>query len=71
MQCPKCGGKTTVYETRFNGPLRVRLRRCLSCDYSFRTGEEYLRDVEQGKTRPRKRRILPPNQNQIDWTDLV
>lgn len=71
MQCPKCGSNTTVYETRPAGPMRVRLRQCKTCGHCFRTGEEYIRDVQQDKTRPRKRRINPPNPNQVDWTDLV
>lgn len=41
MLCPKCGGKTTVCDTRFEGKENETFRRriCKSCDNEFFTIE--------------------------------
>ena len=39
MECPLCGGGTTVYDSRPEVDCINRKRRCLSCNYKFCTIE--------------------------------
>lgn len=39
MICPNCGRKTKVQETRTNGELVIRHRKCPFCKLRFRTAE--------------------------------
>ena len=39
MICPNCGGKTKVQETRTDGELVIRHRKCPGCKLRFRTAE--------------------------------
>ena len=39
MNCPKCGMRTTVTETRQVGRDVIRVRICKSCNYRFYTTE--------------------------------
>jgi transposase-like protein len=43
MECPRCGGKTTVYKTR--SPKRNR--KCLTCDYRYVTQEVHQSEVDR------------------------
>lgn len=40
MNCPVCGGKTTVFNCRADCEGVYRRRKCLECDYRFYTTEE-------------------------------
>lgn len=39
MKCPKCGGRTTVFDTRSDGTATYRHRNCTKCHYTFYTAE--------------------------------
>lgn len=39
MNCPKCGGKSQIKETRTTSYGRRRMRECLSCKHKFSTVE--------------------------------
>lgn len=45
MTCPKCGGRTRVYETRDREGVTVRRRQCLdhACGTKIRTEERPTR----------------------------
>lgn len=52
MVCPKCGGKTTVFNNCFNPETNeeYRRRRCKTCNYTFFTMEfevEYTRQFDK------------------------
>ena len=52
MDCPKCGGATTVCDSRPEVDCVNRIRRCLECGYKFRTveyEEELLKKEEEMK----------------------
>lgn len=63
LLCPKCNGKTKVYETRNkpNGTTK-RYRKCLYCDYHFRT----IESVEENQT-PQKR----ANSNRVIKEEVI
>ena len=42
MICPKCGGKTTVKETRSKDDYTIRRRQCLKCSKTFITKESAI-----------------------------
>lgn len=48
MYCPKCGGDTTVFDTRKkdDGKVMRRRRQCLECFTRFTT-EERITKIEQ------------------------
>ena len=45
MRCPKCGGKTKVFDVQYpyQGSYELRKRRheCLKCKYRFNTFQQY------------------------------
>ena len=45
MDCPNCGGKTIVQETRSDGETTVRCRKCTVCRLRFRTQETINDDI--------------------------
>ena len=45
MNCPSCGGKTRVQETRSDGKTTVRCRKCKECRLRFRTQEIINDDI--------------------------
>ena len=45
MNCPKCGGKTSVTDSReFDPEFTMRKRKCKDCGYKFET-REYEADL--------------------------
>ena len=51
MTCPICGGKTAVIDTRGNIDHVIRRRKCIECEYTFRTTEmetEILEKIIEG-----------------------
>lgn len=48
MNCPKCGKKSKIIETRQVPEKVVRLHRCWSCEHEFITMEVYV-TKETGK----------------------
>lgn len=46
MICPKCGGKTTVKETRSRDAQTIRRRQCLKCGKTFITRESAIDWIE-------------------------
>lgn len=42
MNCPKCGDKAKVMETRQINECRIRRHRCKSCRYLFYTREQII-----------------------------
>ena len=47
MECPKCGGQTTVIDCRMSPDNTFRRRRkCLECDGRFSTKEVLAEDYE-------------------------
>lgn len=44
MRCPKCGGETTVVNSRLYSEDRVRRRECRSCARRFSTLERVIRE---------------------------
>lgn len=51
MVCPKCGGKTTVFDSSFNSETNeyYRARRCRVCNHEFFTMEFEVEYNEQFK----------------------
>ena len=52
MNCPKCGGKTYVIDTRFSekySPSIIRRRVCYKCRSRFSTYEVMPQMLEYGK----------------------
>lgn len=49
MLCPKCGDKTTVFDSSFNHKINeyYRKRRCLACGHEFFTAEFEVEPTEQ------------------------
>ena len=45
MNCPNCGGKTKVQETRSDGETVIRCRKCQACRLRFRTQEIINNDI--------------------------
>ena len=45
MNCPQCGGTTKVHKVWHI----IRLRRCLSCKYRFKTLEVFFREISGAK----------------------
>lgn len=48
MNCPVCEGATTVIDSRPEADCVNRRRRCLSCDYRFRTVEVDMDMLDAG-----------------------
>ena len=48
MNCPLCGGGTAVCDSRPEADSVNRRRRCLSCDYKFRTVEVDMDMLDAG-----------------------
>ena len=42
MNCPKCGGRTLVDDTRKSRGMVLRSRRCMKCKHKFYTKEAIL-----------------------------
>jgi len=68
MNCPECDTpKTEVLETRKYKDYErwnYRLRKCLACDYRFKTLEMTIEDFQNALTEPAE-----PNDNIIEFED--
>lgn len=51
MLCQYCGGQTSVKETRGDGIIILRRRKCLVCDKLIYTEECILNDCVEGANR--------------------
>ena len=50
MRCPKCGGDTTVHNTRLTPEgWQKRYRKCLECGRNFATFEKYREETNREK----------------------
>jgi transcriptional regulator NrdR family protein len=54
MKCPKCGGRTRAYDTRWWNILdisgvNIRRRECIDCKCRFVTCERFIRVTEGRK----------------------
>lgn len=73
MKCPKCGGKTTVLDTRHPTPNKIyRQRQCLECNHKFITSETECAltpyDPEWiNNDRCKKRKL----QRKLTWEELL
>ena len=68
MKCAQCGTKLKVLETRDDGSVVYRTRKCLPCDFLYTTKEELVDGVgdlpmpyehrvrAEGGKRPRRRK---------------
>ena len=54
MNCPSCGGKTRVTETRDAGDIVYRTRRCDPCEWIIASKERYINGLmPKGALKPR------------------
>lgn len=51
IHCPYCGGQTGVTDSRGDGVIVLRRRKCLSCNQSLYTEERVMKEWEEGATR--------------------
>ena len=56
MKCPKCGGRTHAYDTRWWDILdlcgvTVRRRECLDCGCRYITEEKIVKITKEGETK--------------------
>ena len=49
MTCPECGEKTIVYHTTSECDCVIRYRKCIKCDYHFKTEESEVREQRKRK----------------------
>lgn len=58
MNCPECGGKTTVMESRkrSGGSIKQRRRKCIKCGMRFTTRETIWKSNRK-KTDERKENV--------------
>jgi hypothetical protein len=68
FHCPRCDAKTTVMSTR----AELRQRKCIGCDYLFRTEEVEL-ESQSPKPRARlsypKKRQSPKHKSDKRWSE--
>jgi transcriptional regulator NrdR family protein len=64
MTCPVCNVKTKVLESRYDIDHVVRVHRCKSCSYTFRTIEVdediYVRIKEGNNTNVKNKQVRNP-----------
>jgi transcriptional regulator NrdR family protein len=56
MKCPKCGGRTRAYDTRWWDisdlcGVTVRRRECVKCGCRYITEEKLVKITKEGRTR--------------------
>lgn len=57
MNCPKCGGHTATYYTKYEATKIIRHRVCDKCRHKFTTTETYTEEAEQKpKKEPKKKK---------------
>lgn len=57
MNCPKCGGHTATYYTKYGATEIIRHRVCDKCRHKFTTTETYTEEAEQKpKKEPKKKK---------------
>ena len=60
MKCVKCEGKSQVLESRVDGLVGHRTRRCLSCDYRWKSEERLAGEAfpkPKAKALPKTKKI--------------
>ena len=76
MKCAKCEGKSQVLESRVDGLVVHRTRRCLSCDYRWKSeerlaGEAFPRPKAKALPKTKKRAQKVPRRRYVHPRDLV